>query len=51
MSTEVAWDAANVDEDYQMRFWGADAEALARRERRWREMAAAAALYALSREA
>ena len=36
-----AWKAAHVDEDFQMRAWGADDEALARRERRWREMEAA----------
>jgi len=46
MTADAAWAAANVDEDYQMRRWGADGEALARRERRWREMAAAAELYA-----
>ncbi len=37
-----AWAAAHVDEDFQMRSWGADEEALARRARRWREMEAAA---------
>ena len=39
-----AWKAAHVDEDFQMRAWGADDEALARRERRWREMEAAAGI-------
>ena len=45
MDVEAAWAAANVDEDYQMRHWGVDADALARRERRHREMVAAATLY------
>ena len=43
-----AWEAAHVDEDHQMRTWGEDAEALARRARRWREMDAAALVLALS---
>jgi chaperone required for assembly of F1-ATPase len=37
-----AWAAAHVDEDFQMRTWGEDAEAMARRAVRFREMAAAA---------
>ena len=45
VEAEVAWAAAHVDEDFQARFWGADAEALARRERRWRDMDAAALVY------
>jgi chaperone required for assembly of F1-ATPase len=44
MTAEEAWSAAHVDEDYQMRLWGADGEALERRARRWSEMAAAARL-------
>ncbi len=48
MSVADAWAAANVDEDYQARLWGADAEATARRERRRRDMAAAARFYALA---
>ncbi len=48
MDVETAWAAAHVDEDYQMRAWGTDAEAVQRRERRWRDMAAAARLYALA---
>lgn len=40
----AAWDAANVDEDWQMRAWGADAEALARRAARLNEFEAAAIL-------
>lgn len=43
-----AWTAAHVDEDYQMRLWGSDAEALARRETRWRDMQAAATVFTLS---
>lgn len=42
LTVETAWTAAHVDEDFQMRAWGQDAEAMARRERRWREMQAAA---------
>lgn len=38
----AAWAAAHIDEDFQMKAWGADAEALARREARFAEMAAAA---------
>jgi chaperone required for assembly of F1-ATPase len=45
MDAETVWAAAHADEDYQMRIWGADAEALTRREKRWAEMRAAAELY------
>ena len=48
MEKEAGWAAACVDEDYQARFWGIDAEALARRRCRWRDMDAAASLYALA---
>src|ERR1700722_15999436 len=41
LSPEDAWQAAHVDEDFQTGRWGADAEAMARREARWREMEAA----------
>jgi chaperone required for assembly of F1-ATPase len=34
--------AANVDEDFQAERWGADVEAISRREARWREFEAAA---------
>ncbi len=44
LNAQDAWTAAHVDEDYQMRHWGEDAEAMGRRARRWREMEAAAAL-------
>lgn len=38
----AAWAAAHIDEDFQMRAWGEDVEALARRDARFKEMAAAA---------
>jgi chaperone required for assembly of F1-ATPase len=45
---EAAWAAAHVDEDFQIERWGADEEAMRRREARWRDFAAAAfALHAL----
>ena len=37
--------AAHIDEDFEMRAWGEDAEAVARRARQWREMEAAARLF------
>ncbi|RFB80833.1 ATPase [Methylovirgula sp. 4M-Z18] len=40
-SAEQAWAAAHVDEDFQIRAWGEDAEAKARRERRWQDFHAA----------
>ncbi len=42
LDTAAAWKAAHVDEDFQIRAWGQDEEATVRRERRWREMEAAA---------
>ena len=42
LSPESAWQAAHIDEDFQAERWGADAEATARREARWREFEAAA---------
>ncbi len=47
LSLNAAWDAAHVDEDFQMRLWGADAEALARRAQRFAEMSAADRLWQL----
>jgi chaperone required for assembly of F1-ATPase len=41
LSPESAWQAAHIDEDFQAERWGADAEATARREARWREFEAA----------
>lgn len=46
LSAYEGWTAAHVDEDYQVRTWGEDDEALARKAGRWREMEAAAALHA-----
>lgn len=43
------WQSAHIDEDWQMSKWGKDAEALARRERRWREMQAASRFLDLLR--
>jgi chaperone required for assembly of F1-ATPase len=47
LTPEEAWAAAHVDEDWQISQWGEDAEAKARRENRWRDFAAAAALERL----
>jgi chaperone required for assembly of F1-ATPase len=47
LTPEAAWEAAHVDEDWQIAEWGEDAEAAARRERRWHEMQAASALARL----
>jgi chaperone required for assembly of F1-ATPase len=44
LTPEEAWQAAHVDEDWQISQWGEDPEAKARREHRWRDFAAAAAL-------
>jgi chaperone required for assembly of F1-ATPase len=41
LSAEQAWQAAHVDEDWNIAQWGEDAEAKARRARRWFEMDAA----------
>jgi chaperone required for assembly of F1-ATPase len=46
LSAEAAWRAAHVDEDFQAERWGADAEAMTRREARWREFEAACILMA-----
>ena len=44
LSTDAAWMAAHVDEDVQIATWGEDAEAAARRARRFIDFAAAAEL-------
>lgn len=49
LSADAAWQAAHVDEDWQISQWGEDAEAKARRERRRAEMQAASRLLALLR--
>ncbi len=48
LTPEAAWEAAHVDEDWQIAEWGEDAEAMARRRHRWQEMQAAAALARLA---
>ena len=49
VTAEAGWDAAHVDEDWQISQWGEDAEARERRQTRWREMEAAARMAALLR--
>jgi chaperone required for assembly of F1-ATPase len=49
LTAEQAWAAAHVDEDWQISKWGDDAEAKARRERRWAEMQAASRMLGLVR--
>ena len=46
LSLEAAW-VAHIDEDFQAERWGADAEAVARREARWREFEAAGVAVAV----
>jgi chaperone required for assembly of F1-ATPase len=48
LTPDAAWAAAHVDELFQESQWGADAEALERRERRWADMKAAATLGLLA---
>ena len=48
LTAEEAWRAAHVDEDFQMGAWGEDAEALARRTRRWSDMEAASRVMRLA---
>lgn len=48
LTAEAAWEAAHLDEDWQIADWGEDAEAKARRARRWTEMQAAAGLAKLA---
>ncbi|HMK89456.1 MAG TPA: ATP12 family protein [Methylocystis sp.] len=50
IDAEAGFTAAQVDEDHQMRQWGADAEALAGRERRRSELLAAAQMGRLLRD-
>ena len=45
---DAAWDAAHVDEDWQIDQWGEDTEAKIRRQNRKRDFDAAAKLLALS---
>lgn len=46
LSASSAWQAANVDEDWQIKQWGEDGDARSRREMRWSEMVAAALILA-----
>lgn len=50
LTAEAAWVAAHVEENWQMTQWGADAAALARRDVRWREFAAAALILDAARD-
>jgi chaperone required for assembly of F1-ATPase len=50
MTSEEAWKAAHVDEDWQIAQWGEDAEAAARRAARRRDFDAAARALALLKE-
>ena len=50
LTPEEAWKAAHVDEDWQISQWGEDAEAASRRERRWRDFAAAARMLTLLKD-
>jgi len=45
LSVEAAWQAANVDEDWNMEQWGSDALALERRAARFAELQAAAVVF------
>jgi chaperone required for assembly of F1-ATPase len=47
ISLDEAWRAAHVEEDHEIRLWGEDEEAMARRARRFAEMAAAEQLWRL----
>jgi chaperone required for assembly of F1-ATPase len=49
LSEEAAWDAAHVDEDWNVREWGADAEAMRARALRRADFAAAALVLAAMR--
>lgn len=48
LSMDATWEAAHVDEDWQISQWGADAEAAARRIARRRDFEAASLFYRLS---
>jgi chaperone required for assembly of F1-ATPase len=47
LTAEAAWQAAHVDEDWNMEQWGRDEAALQRRAFRYAEMQAAAQVLAL----
>ena len=46
---QALWNAANLEEDWQAELWGKDAEAEARREKRFRDFAAAMRFAGLAR--
>ena len=48
LPAEEAWSAAHVDELFQESRWGEDAEAVLRRQTRWRDFEAASQVYALA---
>ncbi|MEC9342812.1 MAG: ATP12 family protein [Pseudomonadota bacterium] len=48
VTAEHAWEAAHVDEDWNISLWGEDGEAAARRKLRWLKMKAAAEIFALA---
>lgn len=48
LSAEDAWSAAHVDENYQISFWGEDAEAASRRANRWVDMRTASEVFRLA---
>ena len=50
LTAEEAWQAAHVDEDWNMEFWGRDELALERRAARFAEMQAAATVLAELRD-
>ena len=49
VTTDEAWTAAHVDEDWNMQFWGRDEVILTRRAYRFAEMQAAAGVLAALR--
>jgi chaperone required for assembly of F1-ATPase len=51
VSLDEGWNAAHVDEDYQIQEWGYDAEAAQRRRSRYEEMRSASRFYELSQQA
>lgn len=51
LGRDEVWSLAHLDEDWTDEHWGTDAEAQARREKRFEEMVAATALFAALRQA
>ena len=48
IDVEAAWAAANVDEDWNMKLWGRDELALARRAARFADMQAAGTVLSVT---